>query len=46
MGVLFDYFRKLLPQVAPASVTEWTTDGDPTGWPPPRWTLHRFSDAR
>ena len=29
--------------VAPASVTEWTTDGDPTGWPPPRWALRRLS---
>ncbi|GAA3436602.1 histidine phosphatase family protein [Kutzneria kofuensis] len=29
--------------VAPASITEWTTDGDPTAWPPPRWTLHRLS---
>jgi probable phosphoglycerate mutase len=29
--------------VAPASVTEWTADGDPTGWPPPRWTLRRLS---
>jgi probable phosphoglycerate mutase len=29
--------------VAPASVTEWTTEGDPTGWPPPRWALHRLS---
>jgi broad specificity phosphatase PhoE len=29
--------------VAPASTTEWTTDGDPTGWPPPRWSLHSFA---
>ncbi|MFI9380411.1 histidine phosphatase family protein [Kutzneria sp. NPDC052558] len=29
--------------VAPASVTEWATEGDPTGWPLPRWTLRRFS---
>ncbi len=29
--------------VAPASITEWTTDGDPTAWPPPRWALHRLS---
>ena len=28
--------------VGPASVTEWTTGGDPTAWPPPRWTLRRF----
>jgi broad specificity phosphatase PhoE len=39
-------YRAFDLKVAPASVTEWTTDGDPTGWPPPRWTLHRFSDAR
>jgi hypothetical protein len=32
--------------VAPASITEWTCDGEPTGWPPPRWTLRRFNDAR
>jgi broad specificity phosphatase PhoE len=32
--------------VAPASTTEWITDGEPTGWPPPRWTLRRFNDAR
>jgi probable phosphoglycerate mutase len=29
--------------VAPASVTEWTTDGDPAAWPPARWTLRRLS---
>lgn len=29
--------------VAPASITEWTTDGDPTAWPPPRWALRRLS---
>ena len=29
--------------VAPASVTEWSADGDPIGWPPPRWTLRRLS---
>jgi probable phosphoglycerate mutase len=33
-------------EVAPTSITEWATDGDPTGWPPPRWTLCRFNDAR
>ena len=33
-------------KVAPASITEWTTDDDPTAWPPARWTLCRFSDAR
>ncbi|GAA1544014.1 histidine phosphatase family protein [Dactylosporangium maewongense] len=32
--------------VAPASVTEWTTGGDPTAWPAPRWTLHRCNDVR
>lgn len=31
--------------VAPASITEWATEDDPTGWPPARWTLYRFSDA-
>lgn len=25
--------------VPPASITTWTTDGDPAAWPPPRWTL-------
>ncbi|GAA2353628.1 phosphoglycerate mutase [Catellatospora methionotrophica] len=29
--------------VAPGSVTEWSTDGDPATSPPTRWTLHRFS---
>jgi probable phosphoglycerate mutase len=29
--------------VAAASVTEWTMDGDPAAWPPPRWTLRRLS---
>ncbi|WP_229400681.1 histidine phosphatase family protein [Micromonospora okii] len=38
-------FRGFDMDVAPASITEWTTDGDPTGWPPPRWTLRRFSDV-
>jgi 2,3-bisphosphoglycerate-dependent phosphoglycerate mutase len=28
--------------VGPATVTEWTTDGDPTAWPPPRWVLRRL----
>ncbi|HEY0500633.1 MAG TPA: histidine phosphatase family protein [Kutzneria sp.] len=28
--------------VAPATITEWTTDGDPTAWPPPRWALRRL----
>ena len=29
--------------VAPASITEWVTHGDPTAWPPPRWKLCRFN---
>jgi probable phosphoglycerate mutase len=30
--------------VDPASITEWTTDEDPTAAiPPARWTLHRFN---
>jgi broad specificity phosphatase PhoE len=36
-------YRAFDTRVAPASVTEWVTDGNPTSWPPPRWTLHRFS---
>jgi probable phosphoglycerate mutase len=28
--------------VGPATIAEWTTDGDPTAWPPPRWTLCRL----
>jgi len=32
-------------KVAPASTTEWITGEDPTGWPPARWTLCRFSDT-
>jgi probable phosphoglycerate mutase len=39
-------YRAFDLKVAPASVTEWATDDDPTGWPPARWTLYRFSDAR
>jgi probable phosphoglycerate mutase len=31
--------------VANTSITEWTTDGDPTDWPHARWTLVRFNDA-
>ncbi|MFI7573761.1 histidine phosphatase family protein [Micromonospora sp. NPDC049497] len=38
-------FRAFDLAVAPASVTEWTTEGDPTGWPPPRWTLRRFGEV-
>ena len=30
--------------IAATSITEWTTDGDPSDWPRPRWTLHRFND--
>lgn len=32
-------------RVAAGSLTEWVTDDNPTRWPPPRWTLVRFSDA-
>lgn len=32
-------------QVAPVSLTEWTTEGDPEAWPRPRWTLARFNDS-
>jgi len=39
-------YRAFDVEVAPASLTEWVTDCDPTGWPPPRWTLCRFNDAR
>jgi broad specificity phosphatase PhoE len=38
-------YRAFDLKVAPASITEWTTDGDPTGWPPPRWTLCRFNQS-
>lgn len=30
--------------VAPTSITEWTTEGDPEAWPRPRWTLVRLND--
>ncbi|WP_239163185.1 histidine phosphatase family protein [Paractinoplanes rishiriensis] len=33
-------YRAFDLKVAPASVTEWSTDGDPSAWPPARWTLH------
>jgi len=36
-------YRAFDLNVAPASVTEWATSDDPTGWPPARWTLYRFS---
>jgi 2,3-bisphosphoglycerate-dependent phosphoglycerate mutase len=39
-------YRAFDVKVAPASVTEWVTDNNPTSWPPPRWTLCRFNDAR
>jgi probable phosphoglycerate mutase len=42
LGMLALY-RSFDLRVAPASITEWTTDQDPTGWPPPRWTLVRFN---
>ena len=35
-------FRAFDLVVAPASIAEWSTDGDPTAMPPPRWSLHRF----
>lgn len=28
--------------IGPGTVTEWVADGDPTAWPPPRWTLCRL----
>lgn len=31
--------------VAPASITEWVTEDDPTRMPPARWTLCRFGEA-
>lgn len=43
---LLPLYRSFDLSVLPASVTEWVTDQDPTRWPPPRWTLLRFSDAR
>ncbi len=33
------------PDVAPASITEWVTTGDPEAWPRPRWTLVRLNDS-
>jgi broad specificity phosphatase PhoE len=32
-------------EVAPTSITEWFTEGDPDAWPRPRWTLVRFNDS-
>jgi broad specificity phosphatase PhoE len=31
--------------VAPTSITEWVTAGDPDAWPRPRWTLVRLNDT-
>jgi broad specificity phosphatase PhoE len=31
--------------ISPASITEWITDGDPSTWPRPRWTLMRLNDS-
>jgi broad specificity phosphatase PhoE len=37
-------YREFDLDVGPASVTEWSTEDDPTaGIPPARWTLHRFN---
>ncbi|GAB3938064.1 hypothetical protein GCM10027614_17420 [Micromonospora vulcania] len=38
-------FRAFDMEVAPASITEWTTEDDTTRWPPARWTLRRFNDT-
>ncbi|MEH1166817.1 histidine phosphatase family protein [Micromonospora sp. CPCC 205539] len=38
-------FRAFDLDVAPASITEWTTEDDTTTWPPARWTLRRFNDT-
>jgi broad specificity phosphatase PhoE len=40
------FYKTFDLDVAPASITEWSTDEPPTAWPPARWTLHRFNDAR
>ncbi|MFI5912005.1 histidine phosphatase family protein [Dactylosporangium sp. NPDC051541] len=42
---LLPLYRSFDLAVAPGSVTEWRTDGAPTAWPPPRWTLTRFNHA-
>jgi probable phosphoglycerate mutase len=42
---LLPLYRSFDLWVAPASVTEWRTDQHPTEWPPPRWTLTRFSET-
>jgi broad specificity phosphatase PhoE len=38
-------YRAFDLSVAPASITEWVTDEDPTVLPPARWTLCRFGEA-
>ena len=38
-------FRPFDLQVANTSLTEWTTEEDPTTWPPGRWTLVHFNDT-
>lgn len=38
-------YRPFDIEVAAASITEWTTEDDPTAWPPARWTLRRFNDS-
>jgi len=38
------FYKSFDLAVAPASVTEWSTDEPPTAWPPARWTLRRFSE--
>ncbi|MCC7370751.1 MAG: histidine phosphatase family protein [Chloroflexi bacterium] len=30
--------------IAPTSITEWATEGNPAAWPRPRWTLMRLND--
>ncbi len=45
--VIFGALPLSLPldvSIAPASITEWHTDGDPAAWPRPRWTLARLND--
>ncbi len=43
---LLPVYRSFDLCVSPASVTEWSTNEDPTRWPSPRWILHRFDDCR
>ena len=38
-------YRPFDTTVSPASITEWVTEEDPTGWPPSRWTLMRFNEV-